>query len=116
MKRLTCSLTACTGVCAALALAGATLAQGPPTPFFSELLVNPPGVDPGLESIEITGPKGAALPGVFILIIEGDGTGAGVVDHLIPLANASLGANGVLLIRDSPLQLQPPPEPGTNVI
>jgi hypothetical protein len=46
----------------------------------SEVDVNPPGTDQGQEAVEIRGAPGASLSGYYLLAIEGDGTGAGVVD------------------------------------
>lgn len=82
----------------------------------SEMLIDTPGPDDGQESIEIRGPANAALTGYSFLVIEGDGSGAGVVDLVIDLSSYSTGSNGLLLIRDSFTALLPPPAAATNVV
>ncbi len=82
----------------------------------SELLFNPPGTDQGQESIEIRGVPGTLLANMFLLVIEGDAAGAGVIDQRIDLSAYATGSNGLLLIRDSAVVLSPPPSPGTSVV
>jgi hypothetical protein len=82
----------------------------------SELLLNPPVADNGFESIEIAGPPNLPLAGVYLVILEGDAGGSGVVDVVINLSAMSLGTNGLLLIRDSATVLVPPPSAETMVV
>ncbi|MBL9030777.1 MAG: hypothetical protein JNM80_03610 [Phycisphaerae bacterium] len=101
-------------IAALAALAGTAAAQ---PAFLSEILVNPPGTDQGRESIEITGTPGFTLAGWKLIIVEGDnGTNAGTVDAVYDLSAYSIGSNGVLLIRDGSLVLNPPPATGTSVV
>jgi Thrombospondin type 3 repeat len=93
-------------------LAGSS-ADGAPTLHLAEILINPPLADNGFEAIEIVGTPGQPLTGVTLLIIEGDGGGAGVVDVVMDM---TCGANGILLIRDSATVLEPPPSPDTAVV
>ncbi|HLU39814.1 MAG TPA: hypothetical protein VK081_10530 [Planctomycetota bacterium] len=82
----------------------------------SEVLIDGPGSDDGLEFIEIRGPASTPLTNYYVLIIDGDGSNAGDIDHVIPLGSVSTGANGLLLIRDTTAVLQPPPDPATTVL
>jgi hypothetical protein len=82
----------------------------------SEIMIDAPGSDDGQEYIEIRGPASAALSGYHLVVIEGDGTGAGVVDMVIPLGAYTTGSNGLLLIRDTSAVLSPPPHPATSVV
>lgn len=85
--------------------------------YMTELLFNAPGADQGLESVEIQGPPGMNLTGWWLIVIEGDGTVAGVVDQKVDLSAWSTGPNGLLLIRDTlAVVIQPPPDPGTDVV
>jgi len=67
----------------------------------SELFINPPGTDNGLEFLELRGTPGMSLDGYSFLQIEGDGTAAGVIDRVIDLTGFSIGSNGLFLWRDS---------------
>lgn len=82
---------------------------------FSEIFPNPPGADQGQEAIEIRGPAGASLAGYFLVIIEGDGTGAGTVDVVRNLGALSAGSNGLLLLRDAASVILPAPDPATAI-
>lgn len=66
----------------------------------AEIFVNPPGADQGYESIELLGEPGLVLTDHWFIVIAGDGSRAGVIAQLVDLSSASLGSNGVLLIRD----------------
>jgi len=66
-------------VVALLALAGAAHAG---TVQLSEFFVNPPGTDNGQEFFELCGDAGESLSGLKLIIIEGDGTGAGSIDAI----------------------------------
>lgn len=98
--------------CALIGLAGMAQAQF----TLSELGVDLPGSDNGQEFVELSGPPSASLAGYYLLLVEGDGSGAGVVDAVVNLGSYSLGSNGVLLIRDSSVVLQPAPAAGSNVV
>jgi len=82
----------------------------------SELLIDAPGTDDGQEFIEIRGPANTQLTGYAFLSIEGDSTGAGVVDQSVDLSAYSTGSNGLLLIRDTSAVLSPAPDPATTVV
>jgi hypothetical protein len=91
-------------VAAALFLSAFAAAQSPlgapPVVRLSEIFVNPPGSDNGQEFIELAGTPGASLNDYALLVVEGDGTGAGVVDYALDFAGQSLGTNGLYLRRD----------------
>ncbi len=108
-RLLSCALGALLG---AVGMASSANAQA----FLSEIFINPPGTDNGFEAIEITGTPGQSMNGWYILIIEGDGTGAGTVDQVINLTMASIGSNGLLLLRDSATALIPSPDPATPIL
>lgn len=85
--------------------------------IINEVFVNPPGADNGFEYFEIrettNGVQG--LTGFHLVIIEGDGAGAGTLDVALNLAGFSTGANGLFLWRDAATVLLPAPEASTNV-
>lgn len=95
-------------------IAAAAAAQGPAV-WISEVFVNPPGTDQGLELIELTGIPNLPLSGFFLLAIEGDGTATGTVDQSLDLSALTLGTNGVLLWRDAATALVPAPAPQSTV-
>ncbi len=83
----------------ALAMAGSAHAA---TPLLNEIYVNNPGADgSNIEYIELVGGAGQSLSGLSILEIEGDSTGAGLIDRYSDLGNFSLGSNGLLLLQRS---------------
>lgn len=108
MRKLVATLSLCAALCT-----GVAVAQN--QPYFSEIFFNPPGTDNGQEYIEIAGDPNFDLAGYYILVIEGDGTGAGVVDQSISLTGQSLGSNGLLLRRDAAGVILPGPAAETNV-
>ena len=69
-------------------------------PLLNEILVNPTGADDNREYIEIIGPANELLTDVWLLEIEGDGNGAGIVDNATNLSSLTLGSNGLLLLGD----------------
>ena len=75
----------------------------------SEIFYNPPSSDNTQEYIELAGPAGASLDGLTFLVIEGDTTGAGVVDQVLSLDGQTIGSNGIFLWRDDALVLLPDP-------
>lgn len=81
----------------------------------NELMVNAPGTDNGSEFIELSGTAGASLNNLWLIGLEGDGTGAGVVDVAIDYTGFSLGSNGLLLHRDAVGVLTPGPDVATTV-
>ena len=97
---------------AAAALATAAQAQF----TLSEIALDMPSTDQGQEFVEIAGAPGASLSGYFLVLIEGDGSSAGLADAVYNLGSYSLGANGLLLIRDTATVLQPAPAAQTNVV
>ncbi len=52
------------------------------------------------EFIELLGDPGASLDGYSVILIEGEGTGAGVIDRVIDLTGYSIGASGFFVIGD----------------
>lgn len=97
-------------------VAGAASAQSPSV-WLSEVLVNPPGTDNGFEYVEIASSiPSMSLSGFFLLVVEGDGAAAGVVDMRIDLSNMSTGTNNLLLIRDAATVIAPGPESGTSIV
>ncbi len=81
----------------------------------NELMVNSPGTDNGFEFMEFAGPANASLNNVWLIGIEGDSTGAGVVDVAIDYTGFSLGSNGLFLHRDAATVLTPGPDVATTV-
>jgi hypothetical protein len=80
-----------------------------------EILFNPSGADQGAESVEFAGTPGGSLSGYFLIVIEGDTTGAGVVDVVVNLSGFSFGSNGLFLLRDTATVLSPAPAAETSV-
>jgi hypothetical protein len=101
-----------TAACLLFALAAPADAQV----FINEIMANPPGSDNGFEFIELrsTTPS-LSLSGLHLLIIEGDGANAGIIDQALNLGALSTGTNGLFLWRDSSTVLVPPPSPATFV-
>lgn len=82
----------------------------------NEVLANPLGTDIGQEFIELRGPAGLSLEDLALLVLEGDSepgaaTHKGRIDSVIPLAGHSLGANGLLLLRDGAGVIDTDPDP-----
>jgi hypothetical protein len=71
-------------------------------PHFAEMLINPPGGDQGYESVELLGEPDLPLIDHWFIVIAGNGPQAGVIAQLVDLSAATLGSDGVLLIRDDP--------------
>lgn len=87
------------------------------TPFFTEIYLNPPSTDNGKESVEIQGQAGASLAGYSIIYIEGEAnTFKGKVRSVYSLNTATIGTNGLLLVRDAATSFNPGPAAGTNVL
>lgn len=86
-------------------------------PFIAEMLINPPGTDDTFESIEIQGDPNFDFgqKNYYLVIIEGDGSPAGIIDVVIPLAGRATGSNGLILLRDNAQVLVPAPDPATPV-
>ncbi|NNE67846.1 MAG: carboxypeptidase regulatory-like domain-containing protein [Pyrinomonadaceae bacterium] len=91
-------------LCAAILLCvpGTVLAGGIPTSFvvLNEIQVNNPGADlPHCEHIEIRGDANSQIPAnTYVLEIEGDGSGAGIVDFSINLGFFPFGSNGIRVV------------------
>ncbi|MFM7281642.1 MAG: hypothetical protein ACKO32_07675, partial [Planctomycetia bacterium] len=95
--------------------AGAVAHSTPAQFTLSELFPNPPGADNGQEGVEIRGPANTSLSGYFLVIIEGDGTTAGIVDVVRSLSTLSTGSNGLLLLRDAANVILPAPDAATAI-
>jgi len=84
----------------------------------NEFFINPPDAagDNGLEFFELqsTSPS-FSLTGLTLVIIEGDGAGAGTIDAAINLSTFSTGTNGLFLRRDSATVLNPAPAAATTL-
>ena len=80
--------------------------------MINELYVNPPGADNGREFFELRDAPGTSLNNHFLLVIEGDGGGAGVIDQVLSLNGFSTGTNGLFVWRDA---ASGSPAAGTNV-
>lgn len=94
----------------------AAVAGSSPAQFFlSEISINPPGVDQGQEFVEIAGSPMASLAGWSLVVIDGDGPFAGIVDTSMSLSMVSTGSNGLALIRDNAVALSPAPNPSTGL-
>ena len=86
---------------------------------FSEIQINPAtGADNGQEFIELLSTTGGVetLNNVWILIIEGGGSGRGTVDHAYNLSGSATGPNGLWLQRDSAAALSPAGDPATVTV
>lgn len=81
----------------------------------SEVFPNPPGADNGQEAVEIRGPASTSLAGYYLVVIEGDGTTAGIVDVVRSLGTLSTGTNGLLLLRDAVSVILPAPDAATAI-
>lgn len=82
---------------------------------FNEFLWNPPGTDQGQEFVEIiSSSPSESLAGVTLVVIEGDGTAAGIIDVAIDLSSFATGTNRLFLIRDTSAILLPAPESATT--
>jgi uncharacterized repeat protein (TIGR01451 family) len=66
--------------------------------YINEVMYNPPGADGPNEYIEFRGAPSAVIPaGTYLVEIEGDGAGAGVVDRVFDLSGRTLGSNGYMV-------------------
>ncbi len=101
-------MRAATAALALAALAGSASASV----NLSEIFVNPPGTDGGQEFFELSGTPSFSLNNHWLLVIEGDGTGSGVIDQAISLAGLSLGTNGLFLWRDAASTIDTSGAPG----
>ena len=82
----------------------------------NEIMMNPPSADNGQEFVEFKGSAFGSMSGITLVCIDGDGGQAGVIDQAMDLSAYSLGANGLLLIRDAATTLSPSPDANTNVV
>jgi MYXO-CTERM domain-containing protein len=82
------------GILAVVGLASAANAQI----VLNEIYVNPGGTDDAREYVEICGPAGSTISNLWLIEIEGDGTGAGVIDSVRNLSGLSFGSSGLLML------------------
>ncbi len=84
----------------------------------NEMMINAPGGgDNGFEFIEISGDPSQSVSGVWLVVIDNEGTDIGVVNHAVDLTSAgTVGTNGLLLIRDSASPLSPAPNGATVLV
>jgi hypothetical protein len=69
-----------------------------PAVFLNEISINPADADGTHEYVEIKGPAGVSLAGVYFVSIEGEGASAGLADVVVDLSPYSIGSNGLLVI------------------
>ena len=95
--------------CAAVALLATCLSSSHAAIILNEIFVNPAGTDNGREFIELRSTTDGveAMSGLTLLVIEGEGTAAGIVDQALSLGAFSTGTNGLFLWRDSATVLSP---------
>lgn len=102
-----------------LAVVGAVGSRADAQFLITEVFNNPPGdSDVGFEAFEILGPPNASLSGWWLVCIDGNVSVApypGVVRVRVNLNGMSTGSNGLLLVRDGPTVLQPPPAAETAI-
>ncbi|MGE3807125.1 MAG: FG-GAP repeat domain-containing protein, partial [Gemmataceae bacterium] len=92
--------------------------------YINEILVDPAGTDAPNEYVELRGPAGQSLDGVFLMFLEGDsGSTLGEINtsgtgNLIDLSGFSIGSNGFLVIVDASGASSHPYSiaPGTTVV
>jgi hypothetical protein len=103
--------------CAAVALLALCVGSSHATMLLNEVFVNPAGTDNGREFIELRSSTDGveAMTGLTLVIIEGEGTNAGIVDQALDLGAFSTGTNGLFLWRDSATALLPAPEAATTL-
>lgn len=93
---------------ASLAAANATVSIAdndtatPTNLLLNEINVNPPGLDLPYQFVELRGTPGMVLQNVYLLELEGDSNqNPGRVNSIVPLSGATVGSNGLLLVRSS---------------
>ena len=82
-------------LCLALAMPSAASA----VPLLNELKIDAGGTDQPWEYIELRATPGEALSGWYVVVLEGDGTGAGTADFVYDLNGVNAGATGLVLIQ-----------------
>ncbi len=103
--------------CAATAIVAVCFGTSQAAMLLNEIFVNPSGGDNGFEFIELKSSTGGVetMAGLTLLVIEGEGTGAGTVDQALNLNSFSTGTNGLFLWRDAAAVLSPPPAAATTI-
>lgn len=94
--QLTRSFWAAATLCGAASLASAQVT-------LNEIYISTTGTDTA-EFIELKGPPGTSLAGYMVLVVEGDGTGAGILDRAYNLGNAAspvIPASGYFVISNN---------------
>ena len=74
-----------------------TVAASTP-PVLNEVVSNPSSSDQPCEYYEIKGAPGSTLTDTFVIAVEGDGGGAGIVDYVFDLSGQTIGTNGILVV------------------
>jgi hypothetical protein len=70
--------------------------------LLSEIDLNPPGSDLPYQFVELRGAPGFVLHNVYLLEVEGDTIqNPGTINAILSLEGATIGSNGLLLIRSS---------------
>ena len=82
----------------------------------SEILIEPSQGTVGQQYFELQGMSHQSLADLSFVVLTGEGGGSGIVDQVLDLSPHSLGANGLLLWRDSADVLNPAPAAETTVI
>jgi hypothetical protein len=89
-----------TGGAALGARSSATVTIADDEVLLNEIDVNPPGTDNPFEYVELRGTPGLSLANVYFVSVEGDFGGTlGAADLVVSLGSASLGSNGLLVIK-----------------
>jgi hypothetical protein len=103
--------------CAAALLTALCVSASHAAMLLNEVFVNPSGTDNGREFIELRSSTDGveAMTGLTLVVIEGEGSGAGTVDQALSLGAFSTGTNGLFLWRDSGTVLDPAPEVATTI-
>ncbi len=78
-------------------LAGLALAAPAQGAMINEFVANDIGTD-DYEFVELCGNPGESLDGLWLVLIEGEGSGAGVIDAAIALSGYVIGSNGHFVI------------------
>ncbi len=70
------------------------------TAVLNEIYASHTGTD-DMEFIELLGPPGSPLDGHLVLVVEGDGAGAGTLDRVFDLSGQSIPVDGYFVLGDA---------------
>lgn len=87
-----------------------------PAVVLNEIETDIPVLSDGpFEYIELKGPNGQSLDNVYFLSVDGDGTASGDVTYVYSFGSATIGSNGLLILK-SPTGGHVVTTPGTAVV